>query len=115
MSSFLGRAVGFGQKFLGRAVQGANFLGRALPHVQQAAAGAQRFASNQAVRDIGSRIGLNPQVLRTVGSVAGTIGSGAGMAPGIARDLLTAGRTADASLAGTKRSIADLYRQAQLR
>ncbi len=113
--SFLGRALGLGQKFLGRAVQGANYIGRALPAIQQGAAGVQRFASNAAVRDISNRAGINPNVLRSVGGFASTIGSGAGMAPGIARDLLTAGRTADAQLTGAKRSIADLYRQASQR
>lgn len=116
---FLGKALGTGLKFLGHAQRGAAFLGKALPHAAAGLQAAQRFTSNPAVQQAGAKLGLGPNVFARVNAIGDTTRNAIGLIPGLANNardvaagLQTAVTDAGRSLAPARRSIADLYRQA---
>lgn len=108
---FLGKALSFGGRFLGQAAKGAQFIGKALPHAIDATRAISNFAADPAVQSAGQNIGINPNTLRSVGVGASHFGSALGLLPGLASDVNNASVAANSALAGSKRSIAELYQQ----
>lgn len=110
---FLGSVASFGRKFLGKASQAASFIGKNLHHVTSGLKSVQQFAEYPDVKRIGAEVGISPSVFRTVGQTASTLHNAVGLLPTVAGDLRTAGAAAMNSIpGGTKRSLADLYAQA---
>jgi hypothetical protein len=107
--SFLGRALSGSAKYLGKIQKAGVFLGKQLPKVAQASRGIQSLANNPSVKALSDRAGINPSVLRTIGQVSSTVGNAANLLPGTASDVRN---IVGGAAAGTKRSLADLYQQA---
>ena len=109
---FLAKALSGGARFLGHATSGARYLGKALPTVGKALGAAQAFSSNRAVQDLAGKVGIGPNVFSRVNSAIDTTQNAIGLLPGVARDVNSALSSAGQSLQPARRSIADLYRQA---
>ena len=107
--SFLGKALSFGKKFLGQAARAGQFIGRVAPNVGALANSAQRFASSSPAQRAAAEIGIDPAVLRGVATGAGFIGRGASLIPQLSED----GKAIGAALANGKRTLGQLYQQAQ--
>ena len=110
---FLGSVASFGRKFLGKAQQVSNFIGRNLHHVSSGLKSVQQFVAHPDVQRIGSEVGISPSVFRAVGQTASTLNNAVGILPAVGTDLKHAGHAGlNAISTGTKRSLADLYNQA---
>ena len=105
--SFLGKALSFGKKFLGQAARAGQFIGRVAPSVGALANSAQRFASSSPAQRAAAEIGIDPAVLRGVATGAGFIG--ASLIPQLSED----GKAVGAALANGKRTLGQLYQDAQ--
>lgn len=110
---FLGRALTQGaSKFIGRAVKASQFVGRAVPTISKGLQSAQRFAHNSAVQQAGQAIGIGPSVFNKVGAAIGHVNSAVNLAPSVVGDARAALTQAHHTLQPAKRSIAELYQQA---
>lgn len=104
--SFIGRALATGHRFIGQASKAARFIGQNLHHVQAGARAVSSFANNPQVAAMANKVGVAPGVMRTIGAVGNTVSNTAGLLPSAAHDI-------GAAANGAKRTLADLYHQAQ--
>jgi hypothetical protein len=110
---FLGNLASFGRKFIGHASKAATFLGRHIPNIQSGIRSVQNFVAHPDVQRIGREVGIAPGVFTTAGQVASTLNNGLGLLPQLGSDLRTGFNTAMGAIQpSTKRSLADLYSQA---
>ena len=105
---FLGQVFKGGSRFLGKATQGAAFLGRHSAKISTAAGHVSQFAGNSSVQAVASRIGVGPRALGAIQSGAGFVAGGHAALPGLRRDAAAVGN----AIGQSKRSIADLYKAA---
>ena len=104
--SFLAKALGFGGKFLGKALkvgaQGGNFLGKALPMLSSGLNTASSLVMNPLIQQIGSKVGIKPGVF-------GQVGQGLQQANSVIGALPGAYSQASQGFNQAGRSLADLY------
>jgi hypothetical protein len=107
--SFIGRLASGASRFIGQASRGARFIGNNLGGISRAAHNTSGFLNSSLGQQIGNRIGISPNVMRSTASAINTVGNIAGLAPGAGRDVMNAVQSGPGQQA--TRSIADLYRQ----
>lgn len=111
---FLGKVLNAGARFIGKAQTAGRFLGKVAPQLSRSLSTIQQASSNQAIRDLGQKAGIKPKFFNQVGNIASGVNQAVSLAPGVAADIQNAFSTARTNLAGSQRSIADLYRQVQM-
>lgn len=100
--AFLGRAFALGSKFLGKVAPAARFIGKYTPSVLSTVG---RIAADPTVNMLANRVGVNPNVLRNVGTGVNNVTAGINLLPGLQQSAQGAASAA----AGTGQSLAQLY------
>lgn len=110
---WLGNAASFAKRVLGHASRATTFLGKHIGNIQSAVKSVHNFVNHPEVQKIGHDVGIAPGVFTTAGQVASTVHNGLGLLPQLGSDLKTGFTTAMGQVQpSTKRSLADLYNQA---
>jgi hypothetical protein len=111
--AFLGKALRAGaQKYLGKALRTAAYIGKVTPQISKGLSQVSRLASSAAVQDAGRAVGVGPSVFNRVGAIAGSTSNALNALPGVAGDVRSGLTGAAQALTPARRSIADLYAKA---
>lgn len=102
---FIGKLAKAGHSFIGKASKVSSFIGKVSPHIANATRAASALTSNPAVQAAARDFGVHADRLQHAGQALGRASAVAGSLPGAINGI-------HASVAGTKRNLAALYKQA---